>query len=994
MHHLETDADTPDNHIQQIANISAFAAHDYINNKDLEGLKSFTDRVVKEENFTFLSVEQEGNVIAYSQLEKSASGELKTKNAPIGDKNAPMGWIVIGFYNTAPSPVAVISDHLLIWGTLCVGLLSIVLIHIMMVVVTRPLRQLHDINETSDSPSRFQFFYQNDVSETVKMVNAMREKLDSSYNELHASLKHQKYSYSEARQIEEKNEAIYNASHDAIIVANDNDIIIEFSPVAEQIFGWERHEIVGKSMADTIVPKVMREAHIKGMRHFLSTGEGPVLNQRIELSAIRRSGREFPIEISISPAKTEQGHIFVSYIRDITQQLNDQTELKIAAHAFESSEAMFISDSKGHIIRTNPAFTKITGFSGAEVKGEKPRSLTSTPHDAAFHKSIWRTLLANGSWQGEITFLHKEGRTIPVRMSITAVKDENEQLTHYVAQFFDLTEQKHTETILLEAQQAAENANRAKSQFLAAMSHEIRTPMNGVLGVLGLLKETPLTDQQQKLVQTARESGELLLAIINDILDFSKMEAGKLSLENNPFDMFDLFHQTIDIMRPQAEKKNLRLTARISDSAPQCLVGDGDRIRQVLLNLLSNAIKYTKHGSVTVSLTSNHHGATYSQIQIDVVDTGIGIDSSHIPTLFNEFTMAEGNYDRGHEGSGLGLAICKQIVNLMGGELSVVSSVGKGSVFSFTLDLDLAQQGDCAVRSPEPIKADVPIAKDIRILMAEDNPANQIVLRTMLEFSGLSVDIVSNGQEAIEAVSSIPYDIVLMDISMPEMDGMEATRRIRALDSDAKNVVIIALTAHAIRGDKEHFIDVGMDDFVSKPFTRQAILDCLARWQPKAIIPSDAEVVNFDASELAPPKTQEHASFPREVTTSQEEVNEETLMQLVKDTSADVVPSLIAFYINDAQKRIDNIREAAAKNDYYILEFEAHTLGSSAASHGNSLLCCLCREIEKHCINQDYDQALDTASKLDNKAQASLNALEQRMLRGFTEHTDSKNSRG
>ncbi|OEE60861.1 hybrid sensor histidine kinase/response regulator [Enterovibrio norvegicus FF-454] len=980
--HIETNADVPDNHIQQIANITAAAAHDYIKNEDLVGLKAFTNRVIAEESFTFLSVEQYGNVIAYSQLNKDASGELATRSAPIGDVSNPKGWVVIGFYDHSPTPVALFSEHLLIWGTLGVGLLSIILIHMMMVAVTRPLRQLHDVSDTSDSPSHFQFFYQDDVSETVSMVNAMREKLDNSYNALHASLKNQKYSYSEARQIEEKNEAIYNASHDAIIVANDNDIIIEFSPVAEQIFGWERHEVVGKAMADTIVPKTMREAHIKGMRHFLSTGEGPVLNQRIELSAIRRSGREFPIEISISPAKTEQGHIFVSYIRDITQQLKDQTELKIAAHAFESSEAMFISDSKGHIIRTNPAFTKITGFSGTEVKGEKPRSLTANPHDAAFHKGIWRTLLANDSWQGEITFLHKEGRVIPVRMSITAVKDENEQLTHYVAHFFDLTEQKNTEQILLEAQKAAENANRAKSQFLAAMSHEIRTPMNGVLGVLGLLKETPLTDQQQKLVLTARESGELLLAIINDILDFSKMEAGKLTLEKNPFDVFDLFHQTIDIMRPQAEKKNLRLTAKISDSAPQYLIGDGDRIRQVLLNLLSNAVKYTKRGTVTVSLTCNHQSSTYSQIQIDVVDTGIGIDSSHLPTLFNEFTMAEGNYDRGHEGSGLGLAICKQIVNLMGGELSVVTEVGKGSVFSFALNLDLALQDDCVVTTPEPLPINASIAKDIRILMAEDNPANQIVLRTMLEFSGLSADIVSNGLEAIEAVSSIPYDIVLMDISMPEMDGMEATRRIRALDSEAKNVVIIALTAHAIRGDKEHFLDVGMDDFVSKPFTRQAILDCLARWQPKTVALSQNDMV------IAPEQDEPNTALAP--ATSQEMVNEGTLNQLVQDTSADVVPNLIAFYITDAKKRIDKIADAAAKNDYYALEFEAHTLGSSAASHGNSLLCSLCRELEQKCMNQDYEQALDIASSLGKEAPASLSALEERMLLGFTEQSNTK----
>ncbi|WP_245621473.1 PAS domain S-box protein [Enterovibrio calviensis] len=989
-HHHESNTNLPGEHIQRIANLTSIVSLEYVVNDDIDELKAFTDQIVEQEKFAFLSIERNGSVLAHSQLQSNFSGEIATKSAPIGDATNPSGWVVIGFDNNISRSDEIFTEHVLHWGVMSVGVLCIISTYIMVMAVTGPLRRLQSVNSPDTPISRFKLFYQDDIEATVQMVDSMRHKLDASYNQLNDSLKHQKYSYSEARQIEEKNAAIYNASHDAIIVANDNDIIIEFSPVAEQIFGWERHEVVGKAMADTIVPARLREAHIKGMRHFLSTGEGPVLNQRIELSAIRRSGREFPIEISISPAKTAQGHIFVSYIRDITQQLKDQTELKIAAHAFESSEAMFISDSHGHIIQTNPAFTQVTGFSDIEVQGEKPRSLTTNPQDAAFHKNIWRKLLANGIWQGELTFRHKEGRSIPVRISITAVKNESEQLTHYVAHFFDLTEQKHTEQIILESQQSAESANKAKSQFLAAMSHEIRTPMNGVLGVLGLLKETPLGDQQQKLVQTARESGELLLAIINDILDFSKMEAGKLSLEKHPFDMYDLFHQTVDIMRPQAQKKNLRLTAKISDSVPKFLNGDGDRIRQLLLNLLSNAVKYTKKGSVTVSLTSNHQSSRYHQLQIDVVDTGVGIDSSHIPILFNEFTMAESSYDRGHEGSGLGLAICKQIVNLMDGEISVVSEVGKGSVFSAVLNIDTASQDDSIVHSPEPPATQVDIATDIRILMAEDNPANQVVLRTMLEFSGLSVDIVSNGQEAVEAVSSIPYDIVLMDISMPEMDGMEATRRIRALDSDAKNVVIVALTAHAIRGDKENFMEVGMDDFVSKPFTRQSILDCLSRWQPKGplreaqhSLAGDVDI-NLTDSGFSLQENQHQSSEAPTVSATHDRVDEATLVQLVKDTSAEVTPQLISFYIGDAQQRVEKVKNAAATQDYYTLEFEAHTLGSSAASHGNSLLSSLCRDIEKHCLNQHYDTAVEVAELLTAEATRSLTELEQRVQQGFS----------
>ncbi|WP_239643985.1 PAS domain S-box protein [Grimontia indica] len=981
VYHLEA-------HISQLVTLTTLP---YLERGDLEGLQRISDEITKQPGILYLTIEKGQDVLAHSHSSRDPTIKVTTVSVPIEKSPVPNVEAVIGFqaqhFESASSEIG----QIIIFSTVALAIIAIFSIYFMMVGAMRPLKRLNHLQGTDTAPQDVKLVnYADDISATVEYILNTKDKLDKSYAQLEASLKEQKYSYIEARQIEEQSEAIYKASHDAIIVANDQGIIIEFSPVAEQIFGWDRDDIVGKSMAETIVPTPMRDMHIQGMRHFLKTGEGPVLNQRIELSAIRRSGREFPIEISISAAKTQKGHIFVSYIRDISQRLQNQTELKIAAHAFDTSQPVFIADNKGHIIRSNPAFSNITGYQSSEVAGKKPRSLTANPEDLGFHKKIWRILNSQGSWEGEMRLRHKAGHNIPVFMSITSITDENSELSHYVAHFFDLTEQKRGEAKLKEMQQAAENANKAKSHFLAAMSHEIRTPMNGVLGVLGLLKETELDDLQKKLVKTARESGELLLAIINDILDFSKMEAGKLSLEDNPFNMYDLFEHTVDIVYPQAENKNLQLTSRIADGVPKYLVGDGDRVRQILLNLLSNAVKYTNTGTVNINLQCLHRRHDSVQLQVDVKDTGIGIDQKHIPTLFEEFTMAQATYSRTHEGSGLGLAICRQLVSQMNGQISVISEVGKGSTFTFTIELAIADEqesGEVTSKSKQDINP-TNISDNLRILVAEDNPANQIVLRTMMEFSGISVDIVSNGVEAVEAVSRIPYDIVLMDISMPHMDGMEATKRIRAMNTPAKDVVIVALTAHALRGDREHFIELGMDDFVSKPFTRQSILDCLNRWQPNDAGIGPKSAPDSALSMASKPLTgvaDVNAEADTGIDNDAPMVDEATLAQLAKDTSAELVPELIEFYIKDARQRVEKIAQSADENDHYTLEFEAHTLGSSAAAHGNKQLCAFCRDIEKHCLEQSFDLAFASAQAISDIAEKSFEALETRAEKGFTE---------
>ncbi len=372
-------------------------------------------------------------------------------------------------------------------------------------------------------------------------------------------------------------------------------------------------------------------------------------------------------------------------------------------------------------------------------------------------------------------------------------------------------------------------ANRAKSGFLAAMSHEIRTPMNAVLGILGLLRDTPLSKHQKHLVTTGQDSGDLLLGIINDILEFSKMEADKLQLEKSSFDVQQLLTGTIELLKPQANFKGIQLQLVQKTSLPQYAIADTKRLRQILLNLINNAIKFTPRGTVCVSVAIERTNESTMTLSCAVTDTGIGIPKEFQASLFKEFTMVDQSHSRLYEGTGLGLAICKRLINLMNGDIRVSSETGKGSTFEFNVELGISDVKQTTTNTTEKNHNLVPKA-NTRVLLTEDNPANQMVIKTVLEYAGLQVDIAANGKKAIKAVSSDTYDIILMDISMPEMDGMEATRMIRQLSSSAAKIPIIALTAHALPGDKQRFLQAGMNDYLTKPLNRTQSLDCIARW--------------------------------------------------------------------------------------------------------------------------------------------------------------------
>jgi PAS domain S-box-containing protein len=496
------------------------------------------------------------------------------------------------------------------------------------------------------------------------------------------------------------------ASLDAIVTENEKGEIIEFNAAAEHVFGWTRDEIMGKTMEETFIPHHMREAHHSGMHRYLQTGVPRVVGGgRIELTALRRTGEEFPVALNITSVTDDVGTKFIAYIQDISER--------------------------------------------------------------------------------------------------------------------KISEQK-----LIDARDRAEQTDRAKSQFLTVMSHEMRTPLNGIMGVLDLLRTTGLNEKQDRYACIATASSEILLGHTNEALDITRIETNSFHLTPQDFDLQDLMTSLVDVLEPLAQEKKLSMSLQIEDAMRADFYGDSSRIRQIVTNLVGNAIKFTRTGGISIEV-NGIHGAEETSLRISVADTGAGIPSEYHEQIFEDFVALSYSEGRQSRGDGLGLSISRRIARTMGGDISVTSTVDKGSTFTLTVPLKRQKRRQPATRHNRSLAMNLDQAA-LRILVVEDNDINRKVLHDMLDGFGHQVTEAVNGADCLEKATEQKFDLIFMDISMPVMDGVEATRRLRAGASFNADTHIIGLTAHGHEEYREKGEEVGMNQFHTKPI-RLTVLNALLK---------------------------------------------------------------------------------------------------------------------------------------------------------------------
>ena len=652
---------------------------------------------------------------------------------------------------------------------------------------------------------------------------------------------------------------LLDAVPDPVLVVDADDVIRAANRAVGLVLGYDPEQLVGEGLAETLLLPAVREAHRARVRRYATTGRDPVPSSGGVLQVVRANGTEMEVEMSVRATSGRRARLAVC--------LHDARALRTVEAALDAAEGrqrtlrtivdaipdpVVAVNRQGRIVLRNLAGAHST-VAGPEAGGED-----ALPADE------WRKAAAVMQ-SGEAVYASEEPGGGGVRLvTRVPVREPSGAVVGLVAISRDVTDQKAAEAALRNGKRAAEEAARANRDFLATTSHEVRTLMSGVTGMITLLQGTDLDEEQRDYVGTVESSSEALLAVINDVLDLSKLEAGMLTIENRPFRVRRLVKDTLALVAQQAEAKGLALSSDVDAGIADVVHGDEGRIRQVLANLLTNAVKFTAEGAVRVVVAPGPQTAQGGpSLAFAVEDTGVGIPPERLSAVFERFQQADASTARTHGGTGLGLAICRQLVQSMGGELTAESVPDLGSAFRFTVALGTAEAGtadgeaagpapaDAWVSRPadptpeRPLPASPPVASaggapaadeappdrpdravvmsmdavlpSARVLVVEDDAVLQRVTALTLRRLGYSPEVVGNGQEAVQAVRSQPYDVVLMDVMMPVMNGLDATRHIRLDPGPHAAPAIVALTANAMEEDRRKCLAAGCDDYLAKP---------------------------------------------------------------------------------------------------------------------------------------------------------------------------------
>lgn len=743
--------------------------------------------------------------------------------------------------------------------------------------------------------------------------------------------------------------------------------------------GYTRHELLSMHVTELDALESVAETAERIRR--LITHECVVF----ETQHRSKNGDIFDLEISASYIKQGDGY-FPVFVRDISErkqielelreakesaehalrQLNESTQhLSVLFKTIEQSPAVhIITDVNGVIQYVNPKFYELTGYKAEEVLGKTPGILNSGTHSKAFYTELWHTIVSGREWQGEICNKKKDGSLYWEHTCISPVLNEDGKISQFIATKEDVTEKKATAQALLCAIDDANSANRTKSEFLANMSHEIRTPLNAIIGMAYLAMKSEIGGKASEYLAKIHFAGMHLLKIVNDVLDMAKIEAGKFEIEQVPFRTERLLVNVASMIKDSAVKKNLELELIHDSAIPNLLEGDFLRLSQVLVNYISNAIKFTEKGKIVIRFTKLDETASDIRLRFSVEDTGIGLTSEQMASLFQPFQQADASTSRRFGGTGLGLSICKRLAELMGGEVGVDSQLGVGSTFWFTARLGKVKESHRATK-PFPSLGLQPVGIEVirgaSILLAEDNVFNQEVAVEMLEQAGARVTVANNGREALECLRKAHFDCVLMDMQMPEMDGLEAIRRIRA-DPVLAGLKVIALTANIMQSDRDRCFAAGMDEFIEKPFLpKQFYMKIANAISAGSEVNNGSAAVAAEAIEVVTPMDILTVRVGIDACQNPAIIDLSVLVGMIGE-SPETLQKFSLRFIETARLSLVEIDAAMLAKDVGALVAIGHRVKSSARSVGAMGFAALCFELEQ--AGKDLERAREIVPQL------------------------------